>query len=73
MIYISKNYAMERILLAERANTRELKNIKADYTSKASKLLEISKREEIEKILAVKKSALVKSETAPEVIITGKR
>ncbi len=73
ILYISKNFAMERILLSERANTRTLKNIKADYTSKAAKLLELSKIGEVERLLNEKQSTLRRSENAPSVVITGKR
>lgn len=73
ILYISKNFGMEKTMLTERNNTRILKNIKANYTGKASRLLDISKRSEIEKMLKERKSSLTKSETAPRVVILEKR
>ena len=71
-LYISKNFGMEKSLLAERTNTRILKNIKADYTSKSARLLYVSKRNEIEKLLTEKNSLLKTSEVKPRVIKLNK-
>lgn len=73
ILYISKNFGMERTMLTERNNTKTLKNVKANYTGKASRLLDISKRSEIEKMLLDRKSTLQKSETAPRVVIIDKQ
>ncbi|GAB1474713.1 hypothetical protein MASR2M69_21540 [Bacteroidota bacterium] len=51
IIYISINFGMERSLLIERRNQRELRHLKADFTSKSSKLQFQSKRIEVEKRL----------------------
>ncbi len=72
ILYISKNFGMEKSLLNERNNTKTLKNIKASYTGKAAKLLDLSKRSEIEKLLKERNSSLKKPETAPKVVILEK-
>jgi hypothetical protein len=48
IIYITINLAVDKTQLSIRRNQRELKNLKADYTSKSAKLQFISKRDEIE-------------------------
>ncbi len=48
ILYIGINFGIERSLLTERQNQRELKHLKADYTSKSARLLNQSKRVEIE-------------------------
>lgn len=69
LIYIGKNNLMEQTFIRERSNIKTLKNIKADYTSKASKLLELSKRGEIERLLKERNSNLQKSDIAPYVVL----
>ena len=70
ILYISINFGMESSLLTERRNQRELKNLKADFTSKSAKLLYQSKRGEIEKRLQEYNSKLVKpTEPAGRIII----
>ncbi len=48
IIYISINLGVARTQLTQRRNQRELKNLKADYTSKMAKLQYSSKQGEIE-------------------------
>lgn len=48
IIYISINLGVARTQLTQRRNQRELKNLKADYTSKTAKLQYSSKQGEIE-------------------------
>lgn len=72
ILYISINFGMESSLLTERRNQRELKNLKADFTSKSAKLLYQSKRGEIEKRLQEYNSRLVKPTEPPGRIVIGK-
>ncbi len=69
ILYISINFGIERSQLRERRNQRELKHLKADYTSKSAKLLYQSKRAEIEKRLNEYNSKLVKPTEPPRRII----
>ncbi len=71
IVYISINFGMERSLLIERKNQRELKHLKADYTSKSAKLQYQSKREEVEKRLVLLNSTLKASVNPPSRVITG--
>jgi hypothetical protein len=71
IVYISINFGMERSLLIERKNHRELKHLKADYTSKSAKLQYQSKREEVEKRLASLNSTLKAPVNPPERVIIG--
>lgn len=70
IIYISINFSMENSLVQERRNQKEIKNLKADYTSKSAKLLFSSKRIEIEKKLMDHGSKLIAPEMPPKEIIT---
>lgn len=72
ILYISINFGIERSLLIERRNQKELKHLKADYTSKSSKLLYQSKRAEIEARLLEQNSNLVKPIEPPGRIIIEK-
>lgn len=62
LLYITINLGVEKTQLTQRRNQRELKNLKADYTSKAAKLQYQSKRGEIEEKLIRLGSALQKPE-----------
>lgn len=72
ILYISINFGIERSLLIERRNQKELKHLKADYTSKSAKLLYQSKRAEIEKRLLEHNSKLVKPTEPPRRILIEK-
>lgn len=72
ILYISINFGIERSLLVERRNQKELKHLKADYTSKSAKLLYQSKMVEIEKRLLEHNSKLVKPTDPPRRILTDK-
>ncbi|MBR4882633.1 MAG: hypothetical protein IKU18_02015 [Bacteroidales bacterium] len=48
IIYISINLGVAKTQLTQRRNQRELKNLKADYTSKTARLQYSSKQGEIE-------------------------
>lgn len=72
ILYISINFGIEKSLLTERRNQKEIKNLKADYTSKSSKLLYQSKRVEIEKRLFEHNSRLIKPTEPPRRIIIEK-
>lgn len=58
ILYIAINFGIERSLLTERQNQREIKHLKADYTSKYARLLNQSKRIEIENRLKLNNSKL---------------
>ncbi len=58
ILYININFGIERSLLTERRNQRELKHLKSDFVSKSSKLQYSSKRIEIEKKLKELESTL---------------
>lgn len=64
IIYISINFGMERSLLIERRNQRELRHLKADFTSKSSRLQFQSKRVEVEKRL-IELSSTIKAPVNP--------
>ncbi len=68
ILYISLNFGMERALLTERRNQRELKHLKADYTSKSARLMYKSKRIEIEKKLQEFNSGLIAPQEPPVII-----
>lgn len=72
ILYITINFGIEKSLLTERRNQKELKNLKADYTSKSSKLLYQSKRDEIEKRLLEHNSKLIKPIEPPGRLIIEK-
>lgn len=72
ILYITINFGIEKSLLTERRNQKELKNLKADYTSKSSKLLYQSKRDEIEKRLLEYNSKLIKPTEPPGRLIIEK-
>lgn len=59
VLYININFGIERSLLTERRNQRELKHLKSDYISKLAKLQYNSKRTEIEKKLKELNSTLM--------------
>lgn len=48
IVYISINLGVAKTQLSQRRNQRELKNLKADYTSKTAKLQYQSKQGEVE-------------------------
>lgn len=48
ILYISINLGVAKTQLTQRRNQRELKNLKADYTSKTARLQYSSKQGEIE-------------------------
>ena len=72
LIYISINLGVEKTQLSQRRNQRELKNLKADYTSKAAKMQYYSKRGEIEIRLIEQGSLLEKPKQPPRVIEISK-
>jgi len=52
IVYISLHYAVSQTLVEGRKLERELKNLRAEYTSCKAALMFLSKREEISKHLA---------------------
>lgn len=68
IVYISINFGIERSLLTERRNQRELKHLKSDYTSKSAKLQYYSKRAEVEKRLIELNSSLMAPVDPPQKI-----
>lgn len=58
ILYITINFGVDRSLLKERKNQRELKHLKSDYVSKLAKLQYNSKRTEVEKRLKELNSTL---------------
>lgn len=60
IVYISINLGVADTKLVQRQNQRELKNLKADYTSKMAKLQNQSKQGEIELRLAATGSKVQK-------------
>jgi hypothetical protein len=71
ILYITINFGMERSLLIERRNQRELKHLKADYTSKSARLQYQSKRLEVEKRLLELNSTLKAPVNPPKRVIIG--
>lgn len=69
ILYITINFGMERSLLTERKNQRELKHLKADYTSKTARLQYYSKRSEVEKRLIQLNSTLKASQDPPKRVV----
>ncbi|MFA5849639.1 MAG: FtsL-like putative cell division protein [Bacteroidales bacterium] len=72
ILYISINFGIEKSMLTERRNQKELKNLKADYTSKSSKLMYQSKRAEVEKRLFEQNSKLIIPTEPPRRILIEK-
>lgn len=68
LLYITINLGVEKTQLTQRRNQRELKNLKADYTSKAAKLQYQSKRGEVEQRLIDLGSALEKPITPAKMV-----
>lgn len=68
LLYITINLGVQRTQLAQSKNLRDLKNLKADYTSKAAKLQNQSSREQIKTKLLMNGSTL-KSPVHPAYII----
>ncbi|MFA6770377.1 MAG: FtsL-like putative cell division protein, partial [Bacteroidales bacterium] len=58
VLNITINFGIERSLLTERKNQRELKHLKSDYVSKMATLQFNSKKTEIEKKLKELKSTI---------------
>jgi hypothetical protein len=71
ILYITINFGMERSLLIERRNQRELKHLKADYTSKSARLQYQSKRLEVEKRLLELNSTLKAPLDPPKRVVIG--
>jgi hypothetical protein len=69
ILYISINFGMEKSLLVERRNQRELKHLKSDYVSKAAKLQFLSKRTEVGKRLERFNSTLKEPYDPPAKIV----
>ena len=67
--YIAINFSMERNLILERQNMRELIHLKSDYTSKSSRLQYESKRVEVENKLKALNSALKTPEDPPKRVV----
>lgn len=73
-LYISINFGIERTLLKERRNERELKHLKSDFISKSARLQYMSKPIEIEKRLKELGSTLLPPVDPPvRVIMEGRR
>lgn len=68
LLYITINLGVQKTQLAQSKNLRDLKNLKADYTSKAAKLQNQSSREQIKTKLQENGSTL-KSPVHPAYII----
>jgi hypothetical protein len=60
--------SVEQTQLTLRRNQRELKNLKADFTSKAAKLQFLSKRGEVEERLVQQNSKLINPSVPPKII-----
>jgi hypothetical protein len=73
ILYIGINFGIERSLLTERQNQRELKHLKADYTSKYARLLYQSKRVEIENRLKLYNSNLKLPSEPPRRLVMEKK
>jgi len=71
IVYISINFGMERSLLIERKNQRELRHLKSDFTSKSSRLQYQSKRAEVEKRLLDLGSTIKAPVNPPKRVIIG--
>lgn len=71
ILYITINFGMESSLLIERRNQRDLKHLKADFTSKSARLQYQSKRLEVEKRLLELNSTLKAPQNPPKRVIIG--
>ncbi len=71
LVYISINLGMEGTQITLRKNQRELKNLKANYSSAAAKLQYMSKSDEVESELIEKGSKLRKPKR-PAIYIENK-
>lgn len=69
ILYISINLGVAKTQLTQRRNQRELKNLKADYTSKAARLQYQSKQGEVELRLNASGSKVQKPQHPAKLII----
>lgn len=72
IIYISINLGVAKTQLTQRRNQRELKNLKADYTSKTARLQYSSKQGEIEIKLKALGSKVQKPEKPAKLVALPK-
>ncbi|MGM9773654.1 MAG: FtsL-like putative cell division protein [Candidatus Egerieousia sp.] len=68
LLYITINLGVQKTQLAQSKNLRDLKNLKADYTSKAAKLQNQSSREQIRTKL-IENGSTLKNPTHPAHVI----
>lgn len=68
IVYITIHFGVKDTLLTKVRNDNQIKNLKSEYTGKNTRLLYLSKRGEIEKILKKNKSS-VKAAVNPPTII----
>lgn len=69
ILTISIHFGVKDTMLTEVRNQEKLKDLKAEYIGKNARLLNMSKRGEIERLLSVKKSTLVAPTLPPTNII----
>ncbi len=65
ILYISIHYGVRDTMRTMARNQDELRNLKAEYTGKQSRLLHLSQRGEIEKMLQEKNSTLKAPKVPP--------
>ncbi len=68
LLYITINLGVQKTQLAQSKNLRDLKNLKADYTSKAARLQNQSSREQIRARL-IENGSTLKSPAHPAYLI----
>lgn len=57
-LYVSIHFGVKETLLTESRNSEVIKNLKSEYTGKYARLLYLSKRNEVERMLLEKGSSL---------------
>lgn len=68
IIYITLRFMMKETLVTEVRNQEIIKDLKAEYSEKKSKLLYLSKRGEVERMLKEKNSTLSAPTLPPKTI-----
>lgn len=69
VLFISVRFGVKDTMLREVRNQETLKDLKAEYVGKNAKLLYMSKRGEVERMLSSKKSTLMAPTLPPKRIV----
>lgn len=68
IIYISVHFSVNETMKLEARNAETIKNLKSEYTGKYARLLYLSKRGEVERMLKEEGSTLVPPKYPPRIV-----